>query len=462
MLLGTRSHIDFETMQTYASLGAIHILSVSGMHVGLLYIGLSFIFGFLLKRGRSGSWVFFFIMMISLWLYAGISGFSAPVLRSAWMFSLMLFSRSFGFQRNTINLLAFSCFVLLVYDPNQLFQSGFQLSYLAVLGLLIYQHRFSNWVKITIHQPCIRIFVQQIWDLNTVALAAQVLTLPLVIYYFHQIPHPFYFFLLNPLLIFLSSISLGLGLLFVASAELLVFLHFDLLYFGLGYLLDKGFDVLHALMFFVVNGVHPVISFLQIEVWEIVCLIIILIVFEIWLVYRRSFFLYFNSFILLLIVLYHNLWIPYQIDKQQILYFSHYKKDLVLIQIQREHATIIGSKELFLDGSWLQAHISPLCAYHHILDTSNVELPAKLNVSWEMQGKKIFFMQSASEKLNNQVADMLFLGSEIKWKNPYWMKSWKGTTWYFVQTPSPFYRKKWELDFRKYSNSVASLDTLRF
>jgi competence protein ComEC len=150
------------------------------MHVGLLYIGLSFIFGFLLKKGRLGAWVFFLIMMILLWLYAGISGFSAPVLRSAWMFSLMLFAKSFGFQRNTINLLAFSCFVLLVYDPNQLFQSGFQLSYLAVLGLLIYQSRISNLVKINFNPPIIRYFAQQIWDLSTVAVAAQIFTLPFI------------------------------------------------------------------------------------------------------------------------------------------------------------------------------------------------------------------------------------------------------------------------------------------
>ena len=462
MLLGTRSHIDFETMQTYASLGAIHILSVSGMHVGLLYIGLSFIFGFLLKKGRLGAWVFFLIMMILLWLYAGISGFSAPVLRSAWMFSLMLFAKSFGFQRNTINLLAFSCFVLLVYDPNQLFQSGFQLSYLAVLGLLIYQSRISNLVKINFNPPIIRFFAQQIWDLSTVAVAAQIFTLPLVIYYFHQLPHPFYFFLLNPLLILLSSVSLGLGLLFVSFADVLVYVHLDQVYFGLGYVLDKSFDLLHALMFYVVNGVHPVISFLQMELWEIYALLMILICLEFWYHYRRSFFLYLNAFIVLLLVLYHNLWIPYHVDKQQFLYFSHYKKDLVFIQIHRDRATILGSKGLFQDGAWIQSHISPLCAYHHIRDTICVVLPAKVNLSWKMQQKVFFYMQNTSEKVDKQLVDVLFFGSEIKWKNPYWMKSWKGDTWYFVQGPSPFYRKKWELEFRRYANSVASLDTLRF
>jgi hypothetical protein len=156
------------------------------------------------------------------------------------------------------------------------------------------------------------------------------------------------------------------------------------------------------------------------------------------------------------------LWIPYQVGKQQFFYFSHYKKDLVFVQIHRDRATILGSKGLFRDGAWIQSHISPLCAYHHIRDTICVELPAKANLSWKMQQKEFFYMQNTSEKVGKQLVDVLFLGSQIKWKNPYWMKSWKGATWYFVQNPSPYYRKKWELEFRGYAKSVASLDTLRF
>jgi competence protein ComEC len=100
MLLGVKSSIDFETMAVYSSLGAIHILSVSGLHVGLLYAGLSFILGFLLRKGRYGKILFFILMMILLWAYAGISGFSDPVLRSAWMFSVMLFAKAFLHHQN--------------------------------------------------------------------------------------------------------------------------------------------------------------------------------------------------------------------------------------------------------------------------------------------------------------------------------------------------------------------------
>jgi len=164
MLLGVKSSIDFETMSVYSSLGAIHILSVSGLHVGLLYAGLSFIFGFLLRKGRFGKLFFFILMMILLWIYAGISGFSDPVLRSAWMFSVMLFAKAFLRQQNGVNTLAFSCFVLLVCKPMALFEPGFQLSYLAVLGLIIFQQKWASILKFNFPFKPSKLILVNFWD----------------------------------------------------------------------------------------------------------------------------------------------------------------------------------------------------------------------------------------------------------------------------------------------------------
>jgi competence protein ComEC len=459
MLLGARSSIDFDTIQSYASLGAIHILSVSGMHVGLLYMGLSLIFGFLLKRGKWGSWLFFILMMLLLWLYAGISGFSAPVLRSAWMFSLMLFAKSFGFQQNTINILAFSCFVLLIADPNNLFQSGFQLSYLAVLGLLLYQAKISGWLSISLKNQILRFLLKNVWDLTAVAIAAQIFTLPFVVYYFHQMPHPFYFFLLNPLLIFLSSISLCLGLLFVSISELLYQLHLDWFYFNLGFLLDKSFDLLHWVMFFVVKGVNPVISFIQIEHWEIVCILIFLLIIEAWIVFRNSYLLYVNATILLLLLGYHLILIPQAVSKQKIMYFSHYKGDLVVIQIQKAKATILGSARMHKDGPWIQSHLSPLCAFYHVKDTLMVAFKSRVNLSWKFKNKRFCYLQIASEKIDTSSVNVLFLGNRIKWKNAYWLKSWRGTSWYFLKSLSPYYQKQMGDEIRRNRRGAIALDT---
>ncbi|MHA8065137.1 ComEC/Rec2 family competence protein [Aquirufa sp. ROCK2-A2] len=459
MLLGARSSIDFETMQSYASLGAIHILSVSGMHVGLLYMGLSFIFGFLLKKGKWGTWLFFAFMMILLWLYAGISDFSAPVLRSAWMFSLMLFAKCFQFQQNTINILAFSCFILLVLDPNNLYQSGFQLSYLAVLGLLIYQSKFAKLLQLKMKNRLLNFSITQLWNLTMVAIAAQIFTLPLVIYYFHQIPHPFYFFLLNPFLILLSSISLCVGLLFVSVSELLFQFHWDWLYDGLGFLLDKSFDVLHALMFYVVKGVNPVIPFLQMEYWEMILCVCFLVMLEIWRHYRIKYLLYGNVVILLTLIFYHQYLIPRNISQQKLAYYAVYKKELVIIQIDRGKAFVFGSKNMINDGAWLQAHISPLCSYHHIRDTLVKQLRSNVNVGWNWKGKRFYYLQKPSEKWNIEKVDAVFLGANLKWKNAYWLSTWKGSNWYFVKTPSPYYSRKLAVEISENEGAAMALDT---
>ncbi|MFM6915437.1 MAG: ComEC/Rec2 family competence protein [Aquirufa sp.] len=170
MLLGVKTKIDFETLSAYSALGAIHILSVSGLHVGLLYMGLSLLLGFLLKRRPAGPYVFFGLMMALLWCYAGISGFSLPVLRSAWMFSVILFAKTFLRRQESLNTLAFSAFVLLFLHPASLFDAGFQLSYLAVWGLIAFQQR---WASVLQFSGWLRWPLTQIWELTCVALAAK-------------------------------------------------------------------------------------------------------------------------------------------------------------------------------------------------------------------------------------------------------------------------------------------------
>ena len=224
-------------------------------------MGLSLILGFLLKLRPAGPLVFFGLMMALLWCYAGISGFSLPVMRSAWMFSVILFAKTFLRRQESLNTLAFSAFVLLFLHPASLFDPGFQLSYLAVWGLIVFQQRwasrlhFSGWLRWPL---------TKLWALTCVALAAQVFTWPLIVFYFHQLPHPLSFFLLNPFLILFSSIALFLGFLLLAIGSFLP----DWAFQPLGYLLKTSFKLLHGLMFNWVERVTSVMPFLQITPLE--------------------------------------------------------------------------------------------------------------------------------------------------------------------------------------------------
>ncbi|WP_229312163.1 ComEC/Rec2 family competence protein [Larkinella punicea] len=208
MILGVRDGIDPELQQAYSAAGAVHILSVSGLHVGVLFAAVSFVLGFV-KRRKGGKYVFAVIMLALLWFYALMTGFSAPVLRSAFMFSLLLIGQTLGRANSPLNTLAASAFLILLLDPYAMTTAGFQLSYLAVGGLTL-------WYESLYQSLTFRFWLaDKIWKITAMSLVAQVITFPLGVYYFHQFPT--YFWLANPLVIPVSSLVLilAMGLLVV-------------------------------------------------------------------------------------------------------------------------------------------------------------------------------------------------------------------------------------------------------
>jgi len=414
MLLGVKTKIDFETLSTYSALGAIHILSVSGLHVGLLYMGLSFILGFLLKLRPAGPYVFFALMMALLWCYAGISGFSLPVLRSAWMFSVILFAKTFLHRQESLNTLAFSAFILLIIHPASLFQAGFQLSYLAVWGLIVFQQR---WAKLLIFRGWFKWPLTQIWELTCVALAAQVFTWPLIVYYFHQLPHPFSFFLLNPFLILFSSIALFLGFLFLAIGSFLP----DLAFQPLGYLLSGSFKLLHGLMFSWVERVTSVMPFLHISLLEIAVYFLAIAVFVLAPRGWKSCALFGLLF-----------WQTPNFNPQAFL--STYKGEAVWVENAGEYA--LASLPASVEPAWIQSHLSPMWANVGVKDTLIRRWPEKGNLHWKYRKQTYAYVREPTESRGQQ---HLIVGKEVKFKDPVWLKSWSEASWYFLKKPSPYW-----------------------
>jgi len=414
MLLGVKTKIDFETLSTYSALGAIHILSVSGLHVGLLYMGLSFILGFLLKLRPAGPYVFFALMMALLWCYAGISGFSLPVLRSAWMFSVILFAKTFLHRQESLNTLAFSAFILLIIHPASLFQAGFQLSYLAVWGLIVFQQR---WAKLLIFRGWFKWPLTQIWELTCVALAAQVFTWPLIVYYFHHLPHPFSFFLLNPFLILFSSIALFLGFLFMAIGSFLP----DLAFQPLGYLLSGSFKLLHGLMFSWVERITSVMPFLHISLLEIAVYFLAIAVFVLAPRGWKSCALFGLLF-----------WQTPNFKPQAFL--STCKGEAVWVENAGEYA--LASLPASVEPAWIQSHLSPMWANVGVKDTLIRRWPEKGNLHWKYRKQTYAYVREPTESRGQQ---HLIVGKEVKFKDPVWLKSWSEASWYFLKKPSPYW-----------------------
>lgn len=209
LLLGQRQDISGELMQSYVGAGAIHILAVSGLHVGIILLILTFLFKPLhyFKNGKIMASV---SIVILLWMFAILAGLSASVVRAVTMFSAIAFGMYSNRNTNVYNTLVISMFFLLLINPFYLFEVGFQLSYLAVFAIVWIQPKiYGLW------QPKFWI-ADKFWQLFTVSIAAQIGVLPLSLYYFHQFPG--LFFISNLVIIPFLGIILILGVLIMLLA----------------------------------------------------------------------------------------------------------------------------------------------------------------------------------------------------------------------------------------------------
>lgn len=201
LTLGYTDAISPELRDSFSVTGASHILSVSGLHVGIIYVMLGLMLGFLdkWKRTRKIKWI---AVILFLWFYAFVTGLSPSVSRSVFMFSLFALAKITDRQSSVYNNIFLSAFVLLIINPMWLFNVGFQLSYSALLSILYFQPKITKWLvfKNRILTYC--------WELTSVSIAAQLGAAPLCLYYFHQFPN--YFLLSNFVGVPLSGIIIYL------------------------------------------------------------------------------------------------------------------------------------------------------------------------------------------------------------------------------------------------------------
>ncbi|MEN0056603.1 MAG: ComEC/Rec2 family competence protein [Mucilaginibacter sp.] len=203
LILGYKADLSNDILQAYSKTGTIHVLSVSGAHVAIIYLLLQWMLSFL-DRYKYGRLIKTIVIILLIWYYAMLSGFSAAVCRSAVMISMVIVGKTFVRHINMLNILAISAFMLLLYNPLYITDVGFQLSYLAVAGLIIFQPIVYGWFEFK------NKWTDKLWALCSVSIAAQVITFPLSAFYFHQFP--VYFLLSNLLIIIPTSVIMYTGI----------------------------------------------------------------------------------------------------------------------------------------------------------------------------------------------------------------------------------------------------------
>lgn len=203
LLFGVTDQLDPGLIRAYAGTGALHVLSVSGLHVGIIYGFLQLALSFLYAR-KNGRLFAGLIILLFIWFYAMLTGLTPSVLRSSTMFTFIVIGQALHRQSSVFNSIAASAFVLLCYDPFLVMEVGFQLSYLAVTGIVVLHPIIFNQLLVK------NKWLKQVWSITAVSIAAQMATLPLGLLYFHQFPN--YFIFSNLLIIPLSGLILYVGI----------------------------------------------------------------------------------------------------------------------------------------------------------------------------------------------------------------------------------------------------------
>ena len=282
LVLGYKDEISNHTKQSFSSTGAMHVLAVSGLHVGIIYFILKSIitiFTFYQKNRVFRN----IIVLLGIWIYALITGMSPSVLRACTMLSFLIVAEVFNRNTNVYNVLSASAILLLIINPFLIMQVGFQLSYLAVLGILYIQPKMEKMWKPRYW------LIQKIWTITSVSVAAQISTFPLCLLYFHQFPN--YFLISNLVVIPAAFLILSLGI-------LLITLSFSKIIVGfISYLLEYVLNYLLLIIGYIESIPGSLSEGLSISIFEAMLIYIFTVSILVSLQFKKKIFYGFSIFI---------------------------------------------------------------------------------------------------------------------------------------------------------------------
>ncbi|MBS1577331.1 MAG: ComEC/Rec2 family competence protein [Bacteroidetes bacterium] len=432
LLIGYKDDLDKTLVQSYSNTGVVHIIAISGLHLGLIYWLLLQILK-PLQQKKYIKWLKPVVIIAGLWLFSLLAGAQPSVLRSAVMFTCLALGESIGRKSSIYNSLAASAFILLCFNPYWLWDVGFQLSYAAVLSIVIFMQPVYNLFYIKNKA------LDLIWKMNAVTIAAQVLTVPISIYHFHQFPN--YFLLTNFIAVPLSSlILLGEILLCIVSfIPFIAFLVGKCLY-GMIWLMNTWVERIEVLPFSLWDG-------LQISFVQTILLTIVICLFCYWLMEKNK-----TSFITGLVVLLGFISIRtvsfLQSQNQQKIIVYNVPRQTAIDIIDGRNYKFIGDSLLEKDDFARNFHLKPSRILDRIYKNDQKEKKDKGESYFTWSGKHILWIDGAikfTETDTKPVIDLLILsknpklyvsqlanqfsirqvvidGSVPVWKKKYWQK----------------------------------------
>ncbi|MDW7690618.1 ComEC/Rec2 family competence protein [Flammeovirgaceae bacterium SG7u.111] len=400
LILGIKEGLDNEIKDAYSGAGAMHVLAVSGLHVGIIFQVLSWLLSGL-RRKKRGKLLFAFLILASLWFYAMLTGLSPSVMRAVTMFSLVVVGQAFSRRTNIYNTLSVAAFILLCYDPMMLTQVGFQLSFAAVFGIVFFHPKFYDLLEFDSK------ILDAVWSITCVSLAAQLATGPISMFYFHQFPS--YFWLANLIVIPAAAVILYAGL------SLLALSFVPMLASGIGFLLSYFVFGLNFLIDWIFHLPFSQITQIHLTGAELVLLYaLVFLVGLFWVSYKFRWLIGLSAVTLLLSSL--SLGSAYAVREQKVLVFYAINKHSAIGMLEGEKAALIADGKLLSDEKAKSFHIAPHLLEKGIeeenwysLDGKIEDLPIRKlengNVVLVWEGKKILLLRSRGKVSSTVVFD---------------------------------------------------------
>ena len=408
IVFGYKEELDDDWLEAFSQTGTIHVLAVSGLHVGIIYILLSA----MLFIKRSKGWQLklkSLIIVLCLFAYCLLTGFAPSVSRASIMFGVVIIAKAFQRQSNIYNTLSFACFLLLVINPYNLYSVGFQFSFLAVLGIVYYKDIFRKLLP-----GSSSLIGDKISMLFSVSVAAQITTFPLGLYYFHQYPN--LFMISNLIVIPCITVILYAGILFVGVVSFC------------DYLAALCAEVVSIYIKFIANVVHfiqdiPYAFFegVHITFWQMI--MVYLFTISLTAAWRYKLKLGYIM-IVLTTATYIGLDIVYEKEllRDEVIVFDVGREFLVGFRHDKE-ITFVASKDLLNDASKLEYTIEPYVinerlTYSIVPDVLMRHGSQFKNVSLMGNGfvwfnkKRYLFTDHISEYISNTAeADVIIVGN---------------------------------------------------
>lgn len=428
LILGQQQDISQEVIRDYQYAGAVHVLSVSGLHVGCILLFVTFLLT-PIPNTKRGSIIKLVLVILSLWTFGILAGLAPSVVRSVTMFSFVAVGMFLRRSINIYNTLLVSALLILLVKPSFLFDIGFQLSYVALFFIVWLQPLLTS-----IWTPENKI-VKYFWDIITVSFAAQIGTFPLSIYYFHQFPG--LFFITNIVILPGLSVILGIGVIVMILAA------FNIVWIPMMKLLEWSIWLLNKIISWVASFENFIFKDLSLNSYMMWCWYLVIIGIILW--FKKPTFKKL-AFSMIAIIGLQLVTIYAKYDSQKNSEFIVFSKKKVTIITER-----LGNKvTLYSNDSILKTTDDNLALKSYLVaNFCEIEKKKALSNLFYFKDKKILLIDSSAVFIEEEKPDIILLTNSPKVNLERIFQSWKPQQVVVDATNYKTYIKVWRETCRK-------------